>query len=106
METNPIITKGVQYTAIILVCLALLGLLFRAALYWRMPIEAGEPIGLGDVIELLFYYAILAFSGLTLLFSMLLIWLQKYVDAIRFALIAINIPLAFYLLHSLVPRLI
>ena len=50
------------------------GWLYRATLYWRIPVAPGDPYGLGDVIELLIYLALLGSSasilGIALVFML------------------------------------
>jgi len=44
------------------VLLGALGLLFRATLYWSLPVAPGDPYGIADVIELLNGYLLMGLS--------------------------------------------
>jgi hypothetical protein len=52
------------------VFLLLAGWLYRATLYWKIPVASGEPYGLGDVIELLINFVLLGSSALTLVVAL------------------------------------
>ncbi len=106
MDTKITILKSSKYTSIFLVCVALVGLLFRATLYWKIPVEAGEPAGFGDVIELLLYFLILGASGVVLLLSALVALFKNYKSAFKVFIVGVVTPIAYYLLHSSVPRLL
>jgi hypothetical protein len=41
-------------------------LLYRMTVYWMIPVAAGDPYDLGDVIELLLYFCMLGTSATTL----------------------------------------
>jgi len=101
MDAKLIIKKLSKYTAVTLICIALLGLLFRKTLYWQIPVAADNPYGLGDIIDLLFYFAVLGFSGLLILCSFAQAWFKDYKIALSLFLIAIITPTTFYLLHGL-----
>ena len=106
MKAKATITGITKYTTMLLVCLTLLGLLFRATLYWLIPVEPGQPAGFGDVIELLIYLPIISMASLVLLLSVVAAFLKNYGGAIRVFLVGVASPLAYYFLHSYVPRLI
>ncbi len=53
--------------------LSVTGLVYRATLYWKIPVAPGDPYGLADIIELLFYFGILASSGVTMVFAFLIL---------------------------------
>ncbi len=93
-------------TAGLLIVLALTGLVFRATLYWRLPVAPGEPVGIADVLELFGYLLILALSALSIILALVVALRRRYATAIRVSMIAVLTPLAFYLLHPLVPRLL
>jgi len=104
MEAKATITKITSFSAIALVVLALLGLLFRATLYWKIPVASGEPAGLGDIIEMLFYFAVLGAAGLVLALSLIVALLKNYRGAFKAFLAGIVTPVAYYFLFSYVPR--
>src|SRR5688500_9246518 len=60
--------RGVRVLTVLVVALqaglVAAGLVFRATLYARLPVAPGEPYGIGDVIELLLYYAVLGGSAI------------------------------------------
>jgi len=106
MEAKATITKITAFFAIALVVLALLGLLFRATLYWKIPVVSGEPAGLGDIIEMLFYFAVMGVAGLVIAFSVIVALLKNYRGAIRAFLVGVVTPVAYYFLYSYMPRLL
>ena len=97
------------FTSATLVLLVAFGLLFRATLYWKIPVALGEPAGGGDIIELLIFFGVLSFSALSLLLSIVLFsippWRDRTLAIILLLLSVISAP-AYYLLHPLVPRLL
>lgn len=105
MDANTNITKVSKYVAISLVFLALAGLVFRSTVYWVIPVAPDEPAGLGEVIELLIYFAILGLAGFTVLLSLAMVLLKNYEYAIKVFMVSVITPVAYYFLHSFLPRL-
>ena len=86
--------------------LVVFGLIFRATLYWKLPVLPGEPAGIGDVIELLIYFAVLLFAALSMLFGILLLAIPSWRNAKLAAAILVAgliSPPAYYILHTFVP---
>ena len=92
-----------------LVLLVLFGLIFRATLYWTLPISPGEPFGLADILELFIYFTILGMAGLLILFALLMLTVPAWRN-IRLAIIALIVslimPPLYFMLHAVVPRLL
>ena len=89
--------------------LAVLGLLFRATVYWNIPVSASDPYGLSDVIELFWFVALLVLAGITIMFSAVIAFVPQLKNA-RLAFIlflaAILSPTAYYLIHPFVPMIV
>ena len=105
MSAKTTVIKLANYSAIILVVTLFLGLLFRATLYWIIPVAPNEAIGAGDVIELFIYFIILSIAGLVFVLSVVIALLQNFKVALRIFLVSIVAPIAYYFLHHYVPRL-
>lgn len=84
------------------------GLLFRGTLYHRLPVAAGDPYGLGDIIELLIYFVLIGTSLCTLLLALVVIarpaWRDRLCITILLGAALLPLPV-YYLLHAHVPRL-
>ncbi len=83
------------------------GLLFRGTLYHRLPVAPGEPYGLGDIIELLFYFTLIGTSLCTLLAALVCIARSAWRDRIGITVLlgATLLPLpAYYLVHAYITR--
>jgi len=91
------------------IILAILGLLFRATVYWKIPISPSDPYGLSDVIELFWLVALLVLAGITIMFSAVIAFVPQLKNA-RLAFIlflaAILSPTAYYLIHPFVPMIV
>ena len=98
-----------QIIASVGIILAVLGLLYRATVYWKIPVSPGDPYGLGDVIELFWFVALLVLAGITLMFSAVIAFVPQLRNA-RLAfmlfLAAVLSPTAYYLIHPFVPRIV
>ena len=98
-----------QVIASVGIVLAVLGLLYRATVYWKIPVSPGDPYGLGDVIELFWFVALLVLAGITLMFSAVIAFVPQLRNA-RLAfmlfLAAVLSPTAYYLIHPFVPRIV
>lgn len=91
------------------IILAVLGLLFRATIYWKIPISPSDPYGLSDVIELFWFVALLVLTGITIMFSAVIAFVQQLKNArlaLMLLLAAILSPTAYYLIHPFVPRIV
>lgn len=89
-----------------LLALATVGLSFRGTLYWMLPVLPGEPYGLGDVMELSFFFLLLGTALLVLLSGVALLLFKELGLASRAVGMAVTVPLVYFLLHPLVPRLV
>ncbi len=91
-----------------LVLLVLFGLIFRATLYWTLPVAPGEPYGIADILELIIYFTILGMASLNVIVGLILLLVPNWRD-IRLAVIALIVslimPPLYFMLHSLVPKL-
>lgn len=74
-----------------------------------IPVAPNEPYGLGDVIELAIYFLILAIAAFSLLWALALLT----IPAVRelklgtiLVVVSLGAPVAYYFLHTLVPRLV
>lgn len=95
-----------NYVSFVLVALAVAGLVFRATLYWRLPVNPNEAYGVADVLELLVFGVMLSLSAVSTVLALILGVMRRYRVAIRVFVIAVITPMVFYLLHPLVPKLI
>ncbi len=86
--------------------LAGFGLIFRSTLYWHIPVEPGESAGLGDILELMFYFTLLGFGAFLLVSSAVLLILKKNRPGLRAAGLGFLAPLIYHILHSYMPRLL
>jgi len=91
------------------IMLAVLGLLFRATVYWKIPVSPSEPYGLSDVIELFWFVALLVLAGITIMFSAVIAFVPQLKNT-RLAFIlffaAVLSPTVYYLIHPFVPRIV
>ncbi len=89
--------------------LAILGLLYRATLYWQIPVASGEPYGLGDVLDLGFMVLLFVVAAGCAATG---VWLSASGDAaarrlaFRPVLIGILSFVIYYFVHPAVPRLL
>jgi len=91
------------------IVLAFLGLLYRATVYWKIPVSPGDPYGFGDVIELFWFVALLLLAGITLMFSAVIAFVPQLRNprlAFMLFLAAVLSPTAYYIIHPFVPRLV
>jgi hypothetical protein len=47
--------------------IAALGVVYRRTLYWRIPVAKGDPYGLGDIIDGLFFLVMFIAASITVL---------------------------------------
>jgi hypothetical protein len=93
---------------IVVVLFAVAALGYRASVYWLLPVKAGEPYGLGDIIDfaiamLLFFISILcAVSAVAL--SVKAQGRDQHL-AFRPAVVGITTFVVYYFLHPHLPRL-
>jgi hypothetical protein len=82
------------------------GWLYRATLYWKFAVAPGEPYGLGDVLEVLISYALIASSGLTLATALVFVAVRSLRQWHAIALLAcvLAVPL-FRVVEPHVPQL-
>lgn len=104
METKAITLS--KFAVALLVSLTILGLLFRATIYWLIPVSSEEPAGFGDVIELVIYFAIVGSAGIVLVLSIVVAFYRKYSVALKTSAVGVLAPIAYYFLHSMVPKLV
>lgn len=91
------------------VALVLGGWLFRATLYWKIPVAKGDPYGPGDLLDLLFSFAVLGSSAVALASAALLAAVRRWrrwrlVAALAFAGLVATPLFAF--VHPHVPQLV
>ena len=90
------------------IVLAVLGLLYRATVYWKIPMLPSDPYGLGDIIDLFWFIALLVLAGITLMFSAVIAFVPQLRNsrlAFVLFLAAVLSPTAYYLIHPFVPRI-
>ncbi|NRA62851.1 MAG: hypothetical protein HRU19_00125 [Pseudobacteriovorax sp.] len=85
--------------------IAICGLLYRSTLYWIFPVAEGEPYGWGDMIDLGFYLSLLGIMLILIGLALVITLKKRYHQAVKINILAIVIPLGFYLMHPLVPQL-
>ncbi len=107
--TNRIINRLGKFSAISMVLLVIAALIFRATLYWWLPVAPGEPAGGGDVIELLLFFGILLVATVTMVIGLLLMIVPAWRDmrlGIVVLIISLISPPLYFILHSMIPRLV
>ena len=91
------------------IALAVLGLLYQAALYGMAPSRTGESYGSGDPSVLFWLAALLVLAGVTVMFGAVIAFVPRLRDtrlAVRLWLAAVLAPAAYYFLHPLVARIV
>lgn len=91
------------------VALAILALVFRATLYWLIPVAEGEPYGLGDVLDFGLMILLFLVSSVCASFGVLLSIRGDGLEqrlAFRPVLVGICSFVVYYLVHPQVPRLL
>ena len=91
------------------VLLASLALLFRATLYWLIPVAEGEPYGLGDILEFGLMILLFVVGGLCAGLGVVLSAKGDGVEqrlAFRPVLVGICSFVIYYLVYPYVPRLL
>ena len=104
-----IIRRIYQVLAIVPFVILVLALLFRATLYWSIPVADGEPKGGGDILEVLLFLILLGSCLLSILFSAFIAVVPKirnHTYSMKLLLIGIVVPLVYWFIHPWVPRLI
>ena len=100
-----IVTRAMVGLQLFLMCG---GWLFRATFYWRIPVVPGDPYGLGDILELLIYFALLGSSAVALGLAAIFIVVRSLRQWRSIAILAcvglLAIPL-FLVVHSHLPQL-
>ena len=99
---------AVLFSSTTLVLLVLAGLVFRATFYWTLPVNPGDAYGVADVLELVIYFTILVMAGSNIILGLLLLMIPTWRDvrlAIISLIVSVLIPPLYFMLHSLVPRL-
>lgn len=89
--------------------LALLGLAYRATLYWRVPVAPGDAHGLVDVIDLglgVVLFLTCSIGGLLALSGLIYPRLLGATQGVRLMLACLASFGAYWLLHPHMPRLI
>jgi hypothetical protein len=84
------------------------GLVFRAMVYWRLPIAAGDPYGIADIVEYGLYMILLVAAVAAFLLGAVLVIVRKLgLARIGVALIVVSAvaTLAYSPLHTFVARL-
>ena len=104
------VTRRIYKTLIVSPLMILvLAFIFRATFYWSFPVVDGEPIGMGDVIELLLFYLLLGSCFLSISYAILIVIIPRLRNlsySFHLLLIGILVPFAFWFLQPLIPRLV
>ena len=109
MRETSRLKKLSAYLEVAAIVMALGALLFRATLYWVIPVAEGEPYGLGDLIDFGFSLALFI---LCVICAAAGVWLSFRKDpddhrlAFRPVLIGIVSFVTYYFLHPHVPKLL
>lgn len=85
--------------------LATLGLIFRFLLYRFIPVSPGEPAGLGDILDLLIFFALLIVGAFLLASGAILLLLNKKLG-FRVAGLGSFVPLIYYINHYYLMRIL
>jgi len=104
-----ILKIAMLFSSTTLLLLVFAGLIFRATLYWTLPINPEDAYGVADVLELVIFFTILAMSGVNIIIGLLMLMVPSWRD-VRLAIIALIVslimPPVFFMLHSIVPKLV
>jgi len=104
------ITRRIYQTlAVTPLVIMVLAFIFRATLYWSFSVADGEPKGGGDVIEIILFLLLLGTCFLSILYAALLVVVPKLRNksySINLLIIGILVPLAFWFVHPLIPKLV
>ena len=103
------IKRGSAYLETSALVLAVGALLFRATIYWRMPIELGAEYGVGDIIDFVLGFVLFIICGLCAGAGVALSAMQHpeaQQSAYRPILIGITSFVVYYFVHPYVPRLL
>lgn len=104
------VTRGsASIVQVLAVSLAILGVVYRATYYWKIPVAPGEPYGVGDVIDFFFAVLVLMAAGTCLALGFVLLVfprLQGRRQAVRAILVGVGSVVGYYVLHGIVPRLL
>lgn len=107
--TKAFINKLGKFLAITMVLLVIVALIFRATLYWWLPVAPAEAAGGGDIIELFLFFGILIVATITMLIGLLLMFVPAWQD-MRLGLVVLIIsvvsPPMYFMLNNLVPKLV
>ena len=104
-----LIKQGSVYLETIAMVLAIGALLFRATIYWKMPIEPGAGYGVGDIIDFVLGFVLFIICGLCAIAGVALSAMQHpeaQQSAYRPILIGITSFVVYYFVHPYVPRLL
>jgi len=103
-----LLNKLARFFAATTVLLVIVALIFRATLYWWLPVTPGEPAGSGDVTELLLFFGILAVASITMVIGLLLMVIPAWRDmrlGVIVLIISLISPPMYFMLNSLMPAL-
>ena len=104
------ITRRIYKTlAVAPVVILVLAFIFRATLYWSFSVADGEPKGGGDIIEIFLFLLLLGSCLLSILYAVLIALvprLRNHLYSINLLVIGILIPVIFWFLHPIIPRLL
>jgi hypothetical protein len=98
-----------RFALVICLALALFGLIFRSTLYWKIPVEPGDPYGFGDVLEYLVWIALLVaalFSGAWGVMLTIVKGLGHRVLGMWLIAVSLGSVVGYRFLHGLMPRLV
>ena len=98
-----------QSLAVAPLVIMVLAFIFRATLYWTFSVADGEPKGGGDIIELILFLLLLGTCFLSILYAGLIAVIPKLRNSsysLNLLIIGIFVPLAFWFIQPLIPRLV
>jgi len=103
------VVRRIYKTLVVIpVVLLLVALLFRATLYWSIPVADDEPYGGGDILEIILFLLIILFSLAAALYATILAVVPKLREKkyiLRLLLVGALVPMLYFILHPLMPKL-
>lgn len=94
-----------NFTAITLMVVVIIGLIFQSTMYWWLPVTPGEAYGLGDLLHLLLVFIVLLLAATTFLASVLLciLWQQKHLqNGIKLTIIGFSSLLIYFVVSAFI----
>jgi hypothetical protein len=90
------------------IVLAIAAPLFESTLYWKIPVEPGEPAGFGDVLVLLLFFATAVSFWIAIGLSMILMvgsWKEHRTVSAKYMGAAVAAVVIYYILSVSLPKM-